>query len=215
MIDDFARPAWVEAHEKLAADVAGAVARLARWRRGRAAQTKGDGGVHAMSGRVWRMSEAVQIAPAAAVGDDAQYCLREYYRELQERFDEGFNPELSLVPSLDEFTPPRGTFLLIRLNGELVGCGGLKPMSNEAAYLKRMWIAPSARGRGLARRLLCSLEDSARAMGYSIVRLETNKSLIEAQHLYRSAGYAEVAPFNCERYAHHWFEKRLDQNPGA
>jgi hypothetical protein len=52
-------------------------------------------------------------------------------------------------------------------------------------------------------------------MGYSLVRLETNKSLIEAQQLYRSAGYAEVAPFNDERYAHHWFEKRLDQSPNA
>ena len=49
-------------------------------------------------------------------------------------------------------------------------------------------------------------------MGYSIVRLETNKSLIEARQLYRSTGYAEVAPFNDERYAHHWFEKRLDQS---
>jgi GNAT superfamily N-acetyltransferase len=134
-----------------------------------------------------------------------------YYRELQERFDGGFDPELSLVPSLDEFAPPRGTFLLVRLNGEPVGCGGLKPISKEATYLKRMWIAPGARGLGLARRLLSTLEDSARSMGYSIVRLETNKSLVEAQQLYRSAGYAEVAPFNVERYAHHWFEKRLHQ----
>lgn len=155
------------------------------------------------------MSEAVTIAPEGAGGADAQYCLGEYYRELQERFDGGFDPELSLVPSLDEFAPPRGTFLLVRLNGEPVGCGGLKPISNEAAYLKRMWIAPSARGLGLARRLLSALEESARSKGYSIVRLETNKALFEAQQLYRSAGYAEVTPFNEERYAHHWFEKRL------
>ena len=156
------------------------------------------------------MSEAVTIAPEAAVGDDAQYCLGEYYRELQERFDGGFDPDLSLLPSLDEFAPPRGTFLLVRLNGQPVGCGGVKPISKEAAYLKRMWIAPRARGLGLARRLLLALEDEAREMGYSVMRLETNKSLIEAQKLYRSAGYAEVAPFNDERYAHHWFEKRLD-----
>lgn len=161
------------------------------------------------------MSEGVTIAAERATSADAQYCLGEYYRELQERFDGGFDPELSLVPSLDEFAPPRGTFLLVRLNGEPVGCGGLKPISKEAAYLKRMWIAPEARGFGLARRLLSTLEESAQAMGYSIVRLETNKSLIEAQRLYRSAGYAEVAPFNDERYAHHWFEKRLDQSPNG
>lgn len=161
------------------------------------------------------MSERVTIAAEPATSAGAQYCLGEYYRELQERFDGGFDPELSLVPSLDEFAPPRGTFLLVRLNGQPVGCGGLKPITDEAAYLKRMWIAPEARGLGLARRLLSALEESARAMGYSIVRLETNKSLIEAQRLYRSAGYAEVAPFNDERYAHHWFEKRLDQSPNG
>lgn len=153
------------------------------------------------------------IGPEPATGADAQYCLGEYYRELQARFDGGFDPELSLLPSLDEFAPPRGAFLLARLNGQPVGCGGLKPLSGEAAYLKRMWVAPGARGLGLARRLLSALEDRARAMGYSIVRLETNKALVEAQQLYRSVGYAEVAPFNDERYAHHWFEKRLDRGP--
>jgi GNAT superfamily N-acetyltransferase len=208
MIDDFATPAWAEAHEKFAADVVAGFARLARWlRRG----AKAD----ATSTRRQSMSEAVTIAPDAAAGVDAQYCLGEYYRELQERFDGGFDPELSLAPSLDEFAPPRGTFLLVRLNGEPVGCGGLKPMSRQAAYLERMWIAPAARGRGLAHRLLSALEESARSMGYSVVRLETNKSLIEAQQLYRSAGYAEVAPFNDERYAHHWFEKGLDQRPNG
>ena len=161
------------------------------------------------------MLEGVTIAAEPATSADAQYCLGEYYRELQERFDGGFDPELSLVPSLDEFAPPRGAFLLVRLNGEPVGCGGLKPISHDAAYLKRMWIAQNTRGLGLARRLLSALEASARAMGYSIVRLETNKSLIEAQRLYRSAGYAEVAPFNDERYAHHWFEKQLDQRPNG
>jgi GNAT superfamily N-acetyltransferase len=210
MIEDFARPAWAEAHEEFAAEVAAGLARVARWL-GRAAQVKDDRGVEVTSARK-SMSEAVTIAPDAAVGADAQYCLGEYYRELQERFDGGFDPELSLVPSLDEFAPPRGTFLLVRVNGEPVGCGGLKPISRQAAYLKRMWIAPGARGRGLARLLLSALEDGARSMGYSIVRLETNKSLIEAQQLYRSAGYAEVAPFNDERYAHHWFEKRLDHD---
>ena len=210
VIDDFAGPAWAEAHEKFAADVAGGFTRLVRWVR-RGARNKDNGGANANSARHQSMSEAVTIAPEAAGGADGQYCLGEYYRELKERFDEGFDPALSLLPSLHEFAPPRGTFLLLRLNGEPVGCGGLKPISKEAAYLKRMWIAPRARGLGLARRLLSALEDEARAMGYSIVRLETNKSLIEAQQLYRSAGYVEVAPFNDERYAHHWFEKRLDQ----
>jgi GNAT superfamily N-acetyltransferase len=204
MFHDFAQPEWADAHEKFASDMAAGFVWLARRLRPR---PRADG--RRISAKA---AAPLTIVGEPAVGADAQYCLREYYRELQERFDGGFDPELSLVPSLDEFAPPRGTFLLVRLNGEPVGCGGLKPNSREPAYLKRMWIAPRARGLGLARRLLSSLEDEARAMGYSVVRLETNKSLIEAQQLYRSAGYAEVEPFNNERYAHHWFEKRLDQS---
>lgn len=211
MNEDFAQLAWAETHEKFAMDVVAGLTRLARRLR-RSANAKDDGSADPTFAKPQSMSEAAMIAPEAAVGADAQYCLGEYFRELQERFDGGFDPDLSLLPSLDEFSPPRGTFLLVRLNGQPVGCGGLKPISNEAAYLKRMWIDPRTRGLGLARRLLSALEDEARAMGYSIVRLETNKSLIEAQQLYRSAGYAEVAPFNDERYAHHWFEKRLDQS---
>jgi GNAT superfamily N-acetyltransferase len=211
MIDEFAKAGWAEAHERFAADVAAGFSRLARWLQ-RSTRAKKDDGAHATTAKRQRMCEAITIAPENAADADAQYCLGEYYRELQERFDGGFDPQLSLLPSLGEFAPPTGTFLLVRLNGRPVGCGGLKPLSMEAAYLKRMWVAPRARGLGLARRLLSALEDEARAMGYSIVRLETNKSLIEAQELYRSAGYAEVAPFNDERYAHHWFEKRLDQS---
>jgi ribosomal protein S18 acetylase RimI-like enzyme len=69
-----------------------------------------------------------------------------------------------------------------------------------------MWVAPSARGLGVGRRMLAELEAHANA---DVVRLETKGSLAEAIALYRSAGYAEVAPFNDEPYAHHWFEKRL------
>jgi ribosomal protein S18 acetylase RimI-like enzyme len=72
-----------------------------------------------------------------------------------------------------------------------------------------MWIAPGARGLGLGRRLLGELEERARSIGYRWAKLETNRALPEAQRLYRSSGYAEVAPFNDERYADHWFEKRL------
>ncbi|HJP68514.1 MAG TPA: GNAT family N-acetyltransferase [Sphingomicrobium sp.] len=211
MIDPFYHLAWADAHEKLAIDVAARLAHLARWL-GRRASPKEDDGADETSAMRQLMSHAITIAADAALGADAQYCLAEYNSELQRRFDVGFDPELSLLPSLDESTPPQGTFLVVRLNGEPVGCGGLKRISKDAAYLKRMWIAPAARRRGLARRLLAALEDEARAMGYSIVRLETNKALVEAQELYRSSGYAEVAPFNDERYAHHWFEKRVDQS---
>ncbi len=72
-----------------------------------------------------------------------------------------------------------------------------------------MWVAPHARGLGLGRRLLRELERRARENGARTVRLETNRALKEAIQLYRSSGYREVARFNAEPYAHHWFEKKL------
>ncbi len=72
-----------------------------------------------------------------------------------------------------------------------------------------MWVSPSVRGLGLGRRILRELEDRAREVGATVVRLETNRSLTEAISLYRAAGHQEVDAFNDEPYAHHWFEKHL------
>lgn len=151
----------------------------------------------------------VEIEEVAPTSPDAEYCLSRYYEEISERFEGGFDPARSVTPSLDEFAPPSGTFVIVRLNGKLVGCGGFKAMPPDAAYLKRMWVAREARGHGLGKRLLKALEDRARDLGHRKMRLETHRSLGEAQHLYRSHGYDEVAQFGEATYAHHWFEKRL------
>jgi ribosomal protein S18 acetylase RimI-like enzyme len=96
------------------------------------------------------------------------------------------------------------------LRGEPVGCGALKFYEGAPTELKRMWVAPTARGLGVGRRLLTELETRAAAGSASrIVRLETNRALTEAIALYRSTGYRDVDPFNHEPYADHWFEKRL------
>ena len=150
--------------------------------------------------------EFVEVHPDSA---DAQACLARYFAEIAGRFEGGFDPGQSSAPTLRDFAPPGGTFLVVRLDGALVGCGGFKREASGAAYIKRMWVAPEARGHGLGRRLLDELEQKARALGYSMVRLETEKTLTEAQKLYRSSGYAEVSRFNDELYAHHWLEKVL------
>jgi GNAT superfamily N-acetyltransferase len=154
-------------------------------------------------------ASALEVEEVAPASPDAEYCLAQYFAELVERFDSGFDPVRSLAPNLDGFEPPGGSFLVLRLDGKLVGCGGFKRDAPGTAYLKRMWVARDVRGRGLGRRLLAELEDRASAAGYRKVRLETEQSLTEAKRLYRSSGYAEVPPFNDELYAHHWFEKLL------
>jgi ribosomal protein S18 acetylase RimI-like enzyme len=65
------------------------------------------------------------------------------------------------------------------------------------------------RGLGLGRRLLGELEQAARDAHAPAVRLDTNRSLVEAIQMYRSNGYAETAAFNHEPFAHHWFSKTL------
>ncbi len=140
---------------------------------------------------------------------DAQHCLIEYFSELNRRFDAGFDPALSIPAELDELRPPAGVFLIATLRAEPIGCGALKFHGDAPTELKRMWVAPSARGLGIGRRLLTELERCAAASGSDVVRLETNATLSEAIGLYRSAGYREVDAFNDEPYAHHWFEKQL------
>ena len=138
----------------------------------------------------------------------ARECLARYYRELAERFDSGFDPDESIPATPWELTPPNGCFLLARLQGEAVGCAALK-CHPDFGEVKRMWVSAPSRGLGIGRRLLSHIEAIARSRKLPLLRLETNKSLTEAQALYRSAGYREVAPFNSEPYAHHWFEKSL------
>jgi DNA-binding MarR family transcriptional regulator/GNAT superfamily N-acetyltransferase len=139
----------------------------------------------------------------------ARYCIESYFAELDTRFDAGFDPSKSISADADELTEPAGLLLVARLRDEPVGCGALKLHGTRPAELKRMWVASAARGLGVGRRLLAELERHARQRGVRVVRLETNRTLVEASSLYRSAGYTEVDAFNDEPYAHHWFEKRL------
>ncbi|WP_086860426.1 bifunctional helix-turn-helix transcriptional regulator/GNAT family N-acetyltransferase [Streptomyces milbemycinicus] len=166
------------------------------------------------------MAEVERLLTAATVTvdavdpdhPDAQHCLRSYFTELQERFETGFDPARSLLPDAGELRPPHGLFLVARLHGEPVGCAGLKLPPTAPAEIKRMWVAPHTRGLGLARRFLAELETRAAEHGRDVLRLDTNKALDAAIGLYHSFGFQEVAAFNDEPYAHHWFEKRIGKD---
>jgi len=151
----------------------------------------------------------VEFAVVDPATPEAQACLDAYVAELGTRFDRGFDPARSISADAAELRPPAGLFMLARLRSQPIGCGALKLHGGEPAELKRMWVAATARGLGVGRRLLGELEREAAAAGVRTLRLETNESLTEAIALYRSAGYVEVDAFNDEPYAHHWFEKHL------
>lgn len=169
------------------------------------------------------MSEVVVLLRAGMVRIDdlepthphAQYCLRSYFAELDSRFDTGFEVARSNPAAEAELRLPAGLLLVAELGDEPVGCGALRFHVDGVCEIKRMWVAPAARGMGLGRRLLVALEARAAEQGARVLRLETNRTLTEAISLYRSAGFTEVAAFNEETYAHHWFEKHLEPAAGG
>jgi GNAT superfamily N-acetyltransferase len=110
-----------------------------------------------------------------------------------------------------EMEAPGGTFL-VAVEGDIpVACGGLRTLDGPTRLgeIKRMYVAPRARRRGHARRLLGALEDCARELGHERLRLDTNAAQPEALELYAACGYAEIGDYNGSPTATHWFEKRL------
>lgn len=154
-------------------------------------------------------ASTVEVRDRDPADPDAAACLANYFDELARRFARGFDPALSRPVRADDITPPAGLLLVASLHGEPVGCGALRFHPDRIAEVKRMWVSPAVRGLGLGRRILAELEDRARSRGVRLVRLDTNACLTEAIAMYRGCGYREVAAFNDERYADHWFEKAL------
>ena len=99
-----------------------------------------------------------------------------------------------------QFAPPSGAFVVAWLQVDggdevPVGCGGIRRIDDERGELKRMYVAPEARGRGVARQLLERLEEEAAALGYAAVWLETGTEQPEAIALYESSGFDLVENF--------------------
>jgi DNA-binding MarR family transcriptional regulator/GNAT superfamily N-acetyltransferase len=151
----------------------------------------------------------VEIRPTDPEDPDARQCLRGYFAELERRSGAPFDPLIGSTAEPHELRPPAGEMVVAYLRAEPVACGALKHFPGAVTDIKRMWVADAARGLGLGRRLLADLEARAARAGAQTVRLETNRTLVEAIALYRSVGYREVPAFNDEPFADHWFEKRL------
>jgi DNA-binding MarR family transcriptional regulator/GNAT superfamily N-acetyltransferase len=154
------------------------------------------------------IASTVQVRECDPRHRDARFCLQTFYHELAVRFPAGYDPAISPVADA-EMTPPAGLLLVASLHGEPVGCCALIFYPDAVGLVKRMWVAPSVRGLGLGRRLLFEVEDRGRDHGVRLMRLETKDVLTEAIRMYQTSGYREVAPFNDEPYADHWFEKPL------
>jgi GNAT superfamily N-acetyltransferase len=106
-------------------------------------------------------------------------------------------------------TPPAGVLLLVRLEGDPAGLGGVRHLDTPIAEIKSMYVAPAYRGAGLGRRIIDELEAIAREHGCDAARLDTSRYLTSAVALYRAAGYVEVPDYNGNPKADLWFERQL------
>jgi GNAT superfamily N-acetyltransferase len=96
------------------------------------------------------------------------------------------------LPAAEVFAPPAGAFVVATEDGIPIGCGGLARLDAATGELRRMYVAPQARGRGLGRMLLAELERLAAASGYRRLRMETGNLQAAAIALYEGAGYRRI-----------------------
>jgi GNAT superfamily N-acetyltransferase len=113
--------------------------------------------------------------------------------ELSGRYPEPGATHFRLDPQ--EVAPGSGAFLVAHVDGEPLGCGAIRRLADGSAELKRMYVAPAARGRGIGRALLDALTREARALGIVRLVLETGVRQPEAVALYTRAGFVPIAPF--------------------
>ena len=163
---------------------------------------------------VWRRRDSgggvARIERVDAHSAEALALVQAYLDEIDPMFPDGLDPTQSVTAEPDELTPPHGAFLVARdADGTAIGCGGVKLLDPQTAELKRIWLAPSARGRGLGAELLAALEDAARELGATQGRLDTNAKFESALAMFRTHGWSEVPAYNGNAYATHWFAKTL------
>jgi ribosomal protein S18 acetylase RimI-like enzyme len=144
--------------------------------------------------------EGVDLHEVGYDDPDVVALVAEVQQEYVVRY--GGEDTTPLDPSM--FVPPRGRYVVVYIDGVPVAMGGWRrhdeardgPVpGSHPAEIKRMYVTPRARGRGLARALLADLERSAGAAGCDLMVLESGQAQPEALALYRSAGYRDIAPF--------------------
>jgi GNAT superfamily N-acetyltransferase len=140
----------------------------------------------------------IEQADSAAKIELAREMFREYSSQLGVDLSfQDFERELRELPG--KYAPPEGRLLLAYYfeggNRKAAGCGALRQMDLAACEMKRLYVRPEFRGRGLGRALSESLVAIARVIGYSSMRLDTLPSMHEAHKLYQGLGFREIAPY--------------------
>jgi len=131
---------------------------------------------------------------AAAPLEEVRTLLREYPDSIPVSLEVAdFEKWLADLPG--PYAPPRGALLVARANGASAGCVCLRPLDDETAEIKRLYVRDAFRGAGVGRALVSELIALARGSGYTRLRLDTHSTMTPAQNLYRSFGFAEIPAY--------------------
>ncbi|MEA2305698.1 MAG: hypothetical protein QOH43_2978 [Solirubrobacteraceae bacterium] len=150
----------------------------------------------------------VRMVPEFRVCDPARPPASDLIAAVLAEYDAVAGRPLSGGPSATpaDFSPPGGAFVVGTVDDVPACGGGVKALGDGVAELKRMYVAPRFRGRGLSRGLLAALEAAARDLGHGVARLDCQ---VGTWPLYRAAGYREIPDYNGNPHADTWAEKRL------
>lgn len=117
--------------------------------------------------------------------------FQEYADSLSFELDfQDFKEELESLPG--KYAPPLGSILVAKENGDTVGCVAVRPLGEEACEMKRLYVKPSHRGRGIGRELALAIIEEAKRLGYKVIRLDTVVAMKEASALYQALGFRQI-----------------------
>ncbi len=147
----------------------------------------------------------VEARDREAVGRE----LAAYLAHIEEDLDaDGLDHDIAHWEA--EYDGGSGVLLVVESPaGEIVGTAGVRRLEPRIGEIKRMWVRPGSQGLGLGGRLVDRCLEEARALGFQVIRLDTERRMEAALHLYRSRGFTEIPDYNGNARAQIWMELKL------